>query len=510
MYFFITCEPLDNTIMKLIHKVLLLFGFAVGLSTYWRKDLVDLSWNSLKIGPNVKEINQHLRIANVFGNESLANEIQISRSISQLLKTTYLNSFTQVLHEERFINKTLSEYVLRSSLGLEPYTTENHEDIWIENGVQYRPYQLENRTDNPFSTSEFQAYVPFNKSAFFEADKTLDVTEKKIILWWQDNTFHTPTEGLLPLRACPEFPCVITSNRTYTENSSALIFNGQYVEDKQPPNRAKDQIWIFYQIEAPYNYFRIHFNILDRQFSWNAAFNWTMSYRMDSDIVTYYGIVRKRREVKDKKYKEILGQKKGLIAWVVSHCHVGSKRDEYVQELKKYVPVDIYGGCGTFKCSVSNDKDCIQEINAKYKFYLAFENNFCKDYITEKLYKYLDGDMIIIARGYNSYSKVLPSETFINTANYKSPKELAERILYLDTHDEDYLRMLKEKDQYFAVYEEYPLTYRSMYLEHRYEAVPMCQVCQRLWNLEKYSKSIKELDEWFWKKEYQCQVPTDI
>ncbi|KAK0067125.1 alpha-(1 3)-fucosyltransferase 9, partial [Biomphalaria pfeifferi] len=116
-------------------------------------------------------------------------------------------------------------YVLRSGLGLEPYTIENHEDIWIENGVQYRPYPLANRTENPFSTSEFQAYVPFDIETFLEGDKTLDVTEKKIILWWQANTFNTPTEGLLPLRACPEFPCVFTSNRTYTEKSSALIFN---------------------------------------------------------------------------------------------------------------------------------------------------------------------------------------------------------------------------------------------------------------------------------------------
>ena len=35
-----------------------------------------------------------------------------------------------------------------------------------------------------------------------------------------------------------------------------------------------------------------------------------------------------------------------MIAWVVSHCDTKSKREHYVDELKKHVQVDIYDKCG--------------------------------------------------------------------------------------------------------------------------------------------------------------------
>jgi glycoprotein 3-alpha-L-fucosyltransferase len=73
------------------------------------------------------------------------------------------------------------------------------------------------------------------------------------------------------------------------------------------------------------------------------------------------------------------------VAWLVSNCHESNNRQKYVHELKKYIPVDIYGGCGTMKCPISNKTECFEMLDRDYKFYLAFENANCKDYITEKL-----------------------------------------------------------------------------------------------------------------------------
>ena len=84
----------------------------------------------------------------------------------------------------------------------------------------------------------------------------------------------------------------------------------------------------------------------------------------------------------------------GLVAYVQSSCDTPSGRDEYVEELMKYITVDSYGYCLHNKDLPSHlsqpqkMKDIeFLHILAKYKFVLAIENAVCDDYITEKLWK---------------------------------------------------------------------------------------------------------------------------
>ena len=45
-------------------------------------------------------------------------------------------------------------------------------------------------------------------------------------------------------------------------------------------------------------------------------------------------------------FKPNVSKKSKLAFWLVSACNTDSKRMEYVQELQKFIPVDIYGKCG--------------------------------------------------------------------------------------------------------------------------------------------------------------------
>lgn len=62
-------------------------------------------------------------------------------------------------------------------------------------------------------------------------------------------------------------------------------------------------------------------------------------------------------------------------------------RELYVRELQKYVEVDVFGKCGNLTCGRKFEYNhCFQHVlRPTYKFYLAFENNMCEDYITEKV-----------------------------------------------------------------------------------------------------------------------------
>ena len=74
-----------------------------------------------------------------------------------------------------------------------------------------------------------------------------------------------------------------------------------------------------------------------------------------------------------------------IVGWMVSHCNTNSKREDYVRQLQKHIQVDIYGGCGNLShCPRDkhwiSEPQCYDMISRKYKFYLSFENSFCKDY----------------------------------------------------------------------------------------------------------------------------------
>ena len=157
-------------------------------------------------------------------------------------------------------------------------------------------------------------------------------------------------------------------------------------------------------------------------------------------------------------------------------------------------------------CFPRNNESACRELLEGYKFYVSFENSFYDSYVTEKFFKNFNFDLILIARGIEEYSNIAPPELFIDTNDFSSIKDVAERIKYLDSNDEAYAEMLKKKDEYFSIYEDHYLS--NNYLETRYEDVGFCQVCQRLWNTDRYAKRIPDIDEWF--LQTKSHLPTDI
>lgn len=106
-----------------------------------------------------------------------------------------------------------------------------------------------------------------------------------------------------------------------------------------------------------------------------------------------------------------------------------------------HIKVDIYGKCGNLTCSREMEQDCFDMVGRDYKFYLAFENSNCKDYITEKLFGIaLKRNILPIVMGATpvEYDKYAPERSFIHVDEFQSPSDLANYLYLLDKNDDMY------------------------------------------------------------------------
>jgi alpha-1,3-fucosyltransferase len=179
---------------------------------------------------------------------------------------------------------------------------------------------------------------------------------------------------------------------------------------------------------------------------------------------------------------KIVQNKTKTAAWAVSNCFASSKREILVNQLWQYIDIDIYGGCGNLTC-----ENCEEFFEQNYKFYLAFENSLYADYITEKLYKVLNRNIIPIVFNGANMSQVLPPKSYIDANDFKTPEDLAKHIKFLSDNPAEYVKYFWWKKHYRA--DTQPL----FTLRH------VCKICEKLNepNLEFKRQSYASIKEWF-------------
>jgi len=268
-----------------------------------------------------------------------------------------------------------------------------------------------------------------------------NVPLKKILLWNGASSWGglKPGRGIFLKEKCPVSTCVLSSSRGEAESADLVLFKDHFTMPyfKRPLN----QIWMLYLLECP-----LHTQI----FKQANIFNWTATYRTDSTIVAPYERWQYYNEnVKTMKQEvNYAANKTKQVAWFVSNCGARNGRLNYARELGKYINVDIYGACGSKRCPRSSANKCFTILDKDYKFYLAFENSNCKDYITEKFFvNGLGHDILPIAMGarLEDYEQVSPYKSFLHVDQFAGPRELAKYLLKLDKDDEAYNQYFKWK-----------------------------------------------------------------
>lgn len=267
------------------------------------------------------------------------------------------------------------------------------------------------------------------------------------------------------------------SNKKLAE-ADAIIFHAydlQYYHGTIP-NRTDtkpNSIWILWSDEPP--------SMVDYSLFKSYEFNWTISYKINSEIsVGSYGLFSKREDVwSNDEYNEWIkkqfNQRLNGALWFVSNCNA-RQRLNYYYDLRKQqnTTVEGYGRCVDYYpghlCGAGTQ--CEYDYMSQYKYYLSFESTTCRDYITEKFYKPLYHGLIPIVHGPDEkdYKNHAPLNSFIHINQFdRNMTKLA-----------NYLQEIHLNYELYSKYHEWRKTYEVIIDGKALERIRMCELCQRL------------------------------
>lgn len=116
-------------------------------------------------------------------------------------------------------------------------------------------------------------------------------------------------------------------------------------------------------------------------------------------------------------------------------------RELFFKKLCEYKRVDSGGRyLNNIGHSISNKIEFIKD----YKFTIAFENSLSSGYTTEKLIEPMVASSIPIYWGNPNVHLDFNKKSFVCLNDFESIDQAIKEIIYLDTHDEAYIKMLSE------------------------------------------------------------------
>ncbi|CAF0946119.1 unnamed protein product [Adineta ricciae] len=335
-------------------------------------------------------------------------------------------------------------------------------------------------------TIDYRDAQKFYLTQQLTCQKRLNQTEQKpkIILFWT-KIFTTPIDEryvnnylFTSSGRCSTDRCLVTSNRQQLCASDAVIFHARgpiHMHD-MPKVRSAHQRYVLLTKEPPYKTTAIVGHL-------NSFFNWTATYRVDSDISYRYFQWRQKSEPdKNVNKQSYLNNRQARAALMISNCYSQSNREEYLERLETIVPVTRMGYCSSNKCPRSRDS-CLKELAVAHPFYLAFENSLCRDYVTEKYANVITTSQMIPVIFSHAPNLYIPG-SYINANQFSSPEELGRFLIYLVSNATAY-------DSYFAWKREYELVIPD---ENDY----LCELCRKLNNSTEPYKIYSSMKQWLY------------
>jgi len=262
----------------------------------------------------------------------------------------------------------------------------------------------------------------------------------------------------------------LTDNRWRFREAAAVVFHIPSLNWLYPLKKQVGQLWVAWSLESEAHYPQL---CAPRFMS---QFDLTMSYHQRSDVVTsyfsYYGSTDnlKRALLEPPKPKT----EENFANLFVSSPHDKSGRREYATELMRYLDIHSYGKFLNNR-SIQGDlwRPSKLSVIANYKFTLAFENAITPDYVSEKFFDPLVAGSVPVYLGAPNVEDFAPGDRcFINTADFDSPKALAEYLLALNENDSAY--------QTYFTWKQKPLRPRFLRMLKEQQEEPFVRLCHKV------------------------------
>lgn len=264
----------------------------------------------------------------------------------------------------------------------------------------------------------------------------MPATDHTLILFFNTMWGDPPNIGGLNL---PE-RCELTTDKQRFREATAVVFHIPGLQWAYQPSKLPGQVWVAWAMECEVHYPRLR----DPEFM--RHFDLTMTYHRNADVsVPYYGpdLIPALQDPPKPKTKD------RLVALFVSSPFDRSGRRKYITELMRYLEIHSYGrDLRNMWLKEDRGRATKLEIIANYKFTLAFENAIGKDYVTEKFFDPLIAGSVPIYLGAPNVDEFAPADhCFIDVADFRTPKDLAEYLSALNDNNAAYEEYLVWKQK---------------------------------------------------------------
>lgn len=259
-----------------------------------------------------------------------------------------------------------------------------------------------------------------------------------------------------PLEFQPgEFPpgVTYTTDRDRFAEAAAVVFHvpGLRSGALRGLSRPPGQLWVAWSFESAQAYPGLD----DPRFM--RLFDLRMTYRQEAEIfmpyLCYYGPdVLEHLRLPPRPKPDGRDPDPPLCLFMASNYDETSGRTLYVRELMRHLTVHSYGRCLNNRVFTDDDGSlrAKHDLQATYKFTLAFENSRGVDYVTEKFFSALIMGSVPVYLGAPNVGDFAPGERcYIDVRDFSSPRALADYLRHLDRHEAEYREYLAWKTRPF-------------------------------------------------------------